>query len=212
MSRCSCSCDDVAMAREGGVPIWCVAYLRRVHGLREQFDAVAVGGRTWEQDRPRCTCRDEHLGRAPRRQQAPVVFAGSRTAEVWRGQSRPFVVGTHDLAGARCIPARDRDLAAPLAELFRQGIASLLVEGGLTLLDSFIAQRLVDEAMAYVATHDVAMPAFSRSCTTKFRPRNMATSSAPASGLRRVGPARSADRRLKSIPSAPMHRIAPNHA
>jgi GTP cyclohydrolase II len=146
---------DGAMVREGGADISCKADWRRVHEVREKSDAVGVGGRTWEQDRPRLTCREDHLGRAPRRQPAWVVFSGSRRAEVPPGPSPVFVVGRHPSPGARWVLAPDHDLAGPLTELRRQGITSLLVEGGRTLLGSFVAQRLVDEATAYVATRDL---------------------------------------------------------
>ena len=40
----------------------------RVHALRERYTAIAVGAKTWLQDRPRLTARREHLGREPFRQ------------------------------------------------------------------------------------------------------------------------------------------------
>lgn len=49
------------------------------------------------------------------------------------------------------VPAPDHGLQRPLFELGRQGVRSLLVEGGPVLLGSFLAQRLFDVVTVYVA-------------------------------------------------------------
>lgn len=150
--------DGLLNAADGSrLPISCDADWRRVHGLREQYDAVAVGAVTWRRDAPRLTARRERLGREPRRQPERVIFAGHWPCEVEFDERRTFVVGSAPppAAAARAIlfiPEGTRRLAAPLQALLRQSVRSLLVEGGRLLLTSFLSQRCFDLVTAYVAT------------------------------------------------------------
>jgi riboflavin biosynthesis pyrimidine reductase len=140
------------------LPISCDVDWRRVHSLREQYDAVAVGAVTWRRDAPRLTARRERLGREPRRQPERVIFAGHWPCDVELDGRRTFVVGSAPPGpetAARAvlfIPEGTRRLAAPLHALLRQSVRSLLVEGGRLLLTSFLSQRCFDLVTAYVAT------------------------------------------------------------
>ena len=98
---------------------------RRVHELRAQVDAVAVGMGTARADDPELTARDVGAERQPRR----LVFGtGPSTLEV--------------RAGA---------LDAELRALAEEGVQSLLLEGGPTLAMSFLREGLVDKLMLFVA-------------------------------------------------------------
>lgn len=104
-----------------------------VHALRAVHDAIAVGARTVLTDNPRLDTRLV-AGHSPR----PVVFDRHHIA-----------AGAPLLADARGTIYIDND--APLAETLHSlyadhGITSLLVEGGASLLASFIAAGLWDEA------------------------------------------------------------------
>jgi riboflavin biosynthesis pyrimidine reductase len=151
------------MASLAGAPIdiSCARDWRRVHELRELYDGIAVGARTWCNDRPRLTARAEHLGREPFRQPARVIFAGSHHCPVEsniEGDGRPtFIVGKHvePAAGVVAIASDGRDLHAPLEALALHGIQSLLVEGGSTLLQSFLDQRCADAITIYVRARAV---------------------------------------------------------
>lgn len=153
---------NVALRADGSVsaadgspaPISCAADWRRVHLLRESYDAVAVGAGTWQGDRPRLSARAEVIGRPPRRQPARVIFAGRRGLEIEpSSRRRTFVVGSRGQRGGdvhlRC---EGHELGQALAALREHGIGSLLVEGGPTLLRSFVEQRAFDRFTAYVAT------------------------------------------------------------
>jgi len=131
--------------------ISCCADWRRVHQLRERYDAVAVGGRTWNLDRPRLTIRSERLGREPRRQPRRVIFAGSHPCEVPPG-APAFVVRSRggERGEAVALAMTSHDLLGPLASLHAQGIESMLVEGGPTLLRSFLRQGLADAMTVFV--------------------------------------------------------------
>ena len=127
---------------------------RRVHALRERYDAVAIGAITWLRDRPRLSVRREELGREPRRQPGRVVFAGRHPCAL-DGDGRPtWLVGGPSRSlravGATVIPCGGRALGAPLAALSQHGVRSLLVEGGRVLLGSFLAQGCYDRLTVFV--------------------------------------------------------------
>lgn len=93
-----------------------------VHRLRSQRDAIAVGSRTAELDRPRLDCR-----------LWPTTVHEPRRVEF--NSTEP--------------------LAEQLHRLYEDGVTSLLVEGGPTLLRSFLADGLWDEIR--VETSDTAL-------------------------------------------------------
>lgn len=127
---------------------------RRVHELRERYAAVVVGARTWTLDQPQLTARASRLGRKPQRQPDRVIFAGRTPCRVVPDARRSFVVGVAENPRANCIRinAANRELESPLQALYQQGITSMLVEGGLTLLQSFLRQNMVDQLTIYVRT------------------------------------------------------------
>jgi diaminohydroxyphosphoribosylaminopyrimidine deaminase / 5-amino-6-(5-phosphoribosylamino)uracil reductase len=98
---------------------------RRVHELRAQVDAVAVGMGTARADDPQLTARDVGAERQPRR----LVFG--------RGPSE--------------LELRTGPLAEELRALADEGVQSLLLEGGPTLAASFLREGLVDKLMLFVA-------------------------------------------------------------
>jgi diaminohydroxyphosphoribosylaminopyrimidine deaminase / 5-amino-6-(5-phosphoribosylamino)uracil reductase len=98
---------------------------RRVHQLRAQVDAVAVGMGTFRADDPQLTARAVGAERQPRR----LVFGN----------------GPSDLE------VRSGTLAEELHALAGEGVQSLLLEGGPTLAASFLREGLVDKLMLFVA-------------------------------------------------------------
>lgn len=133
--------------------ISCPADWERVHGLRERYDAIAVGGRTWLNDSPRLTARQEFLGHPPLRQPARVIFAGGHPCPIPEDGRPTFVIGRRPPPADRAVyvPARTPDVRGPLQALWRHGVQSLLVEGGPTLLRSFLAAGVVDRLTVFVA-------------------------------------------------------------
>ncbi len=150
--------DGLLNAADGSrLPISCDVDWRRVHALREEYDAVAVGAVTWRLDAPRLTARAERLGREPRRQPERVIFAGRGPCGLTHDGRRTFVVGAaapqeSGEAHAIFIPEASHMLRAPLLALCSHRVRSMLVEGGRRLLSSFLHQRCFDVVTAYVAT------------------------------------------------------------
>ena len=90
---------------------------RRVHELRAQVDAVAVGMGTVRADNPELTARDVGAERQPRR----LAFG-----------SGPLPEGSElELLGG--------PLEEELERLAEEGVQSLLLEGGPTLATAFVA-------------------------------------------------------------------------
>jgi riboflavin biosynthesis pyrimidine reductase len=144
---------DARFAASEGLGISCPLDEQRVHGLRECYDALAVGALTWCRDAPLLDVRADRLGREPRRQPERVIFAGRTACTVRPDERRTFLVGAqspeHD--GTVFVEAPDYGLQRPLFDLGRHGVRSLLVEGGPFLLGSFLAQGLFDVVTVYVA-------------------------------------------------------------
>jgi diaminohydroxyphosphoribosylaminopyrimidine deaminase/5-amino-6-(5-phosphoribosylamino)uracil reductase len=98
---------------------------RRVHELRAQVDAVAVGMGTVRADNPQLTARDVGATRQPRR----LAFGHGPTE----------------------LELRSGPLEDELRALADEGVQSLLLEGGPTLAQSFLRADLVDKVLLYLA-------------------------------------------------------------
>jgi diaminohydroxyphosphoribosylaminopyrimidine deaminase/5-amino-6-(5-phosphoribosylamino)uracil reductase len=110
-----------------------------VHAMRAECDAILVGAGTVLADDPALTAHG--AGRDPLR----VVLAGRRPlpakARVFDG-SVPTVVYRIKKPG---------DLRGALKDLAREGVGTLLVEGGPTIHAAFLRAGLVDEARVFLA-------------------------------------------------------------
>jgi len=102
---------------------------RRVHELRAQVDAVAVGMGTVREDHPQLTARDVGVAQQPRR----LAFG-----------RRPLPDGSE-------LELRSGGLEDELAALAAEGVQSLLLEGGPTLAEGFLRADLVDKVLLFVA-------------------------------------------------------------
>jgi diaminohydroxyphosphoribosylaminopyrimidine deaminase/5-amino-6-(5-phosphoribosylamino)uracil reductase len=102
---------------------------RRVHELRAQVDAVAVGMGTVLADDPALTARDVDAVRQPRR----LAF----------GQG-PLPAGSE-------LELRSGELAHELRALADEGVQSLLLEGGPTTAQAFLRAGVVDKVLLFVA-------------------------------------------------------------
>lgn len=112
---------------------------RYTHELRARVQAIVVGTQTVINDDPQLTIRHTEV---------PVT-----------GQPLRVVVGNRDLsararifdASAPSLHIRGHDPGAVLADLYQRGSRHVLLEGGPTLLRSFVKAGLVDELVWLVA-------------------------------------------------------------
>jgi diaminohydroxyphosphoribosylaminopyrimidine deaminase/5-amino-6-(5-phosphoribosylamino)uracil reductase len=102
---------------------------RLVHVLRSHSDAVAVGMGTVRWDNPRLDARDVRAARQPRR----IAF------------------GRGPLPAESPLELFSGPLPEELRALARDGIQSLLLEGGPTLAAAFLEHDLVDKLLVFVA-------------------------------------------------------------
>jgi diaminohydroxyphosphoribosylaminopyrimidine deaminase/5-amino-6-(5-phosphoribosylamino)uracil reductase len=102
---------------------------RRVHELRAQVDAVAVGMGTVREDDPQLTARDVGVVQQPRR----------------------LAFGRGPLPDGSALELRTGGLEDELAALAAEGVQSLLLEGGPSLAEGFLRADLVDKVLLFVA-------------------------------------------------------------
>jgi diaminohydroxyphosphoribosylaminopyrimidine deaminase/5-amino-6-(5-phosphoribosylamino)uracil reductase len=102
---------------------------RRVHELRAASDAVAVGMGAVRADNPRLDARDVDVSRQPRR----LAFGSGPLPE---GSQLELLSGP---------------LEEELMRLAKEGVQSLLLEGGPTLATAFLRAELVDKLLLFIA-------------------------------------------------------------
>lgn len=153
--KCAVTLDG-AMAAEKGVktPLGCVASMEMVHDLRREYDAIAVGINTVLIDDPKLTYRGKKKGTNPLRVIFDTQFNISANANVFKEEGETVIfVGEGNKnreVNAKIVEisiAEDGhiDLREALSYLGKEGIASLMLEGGAEIADSFLRQGLVDK-------------------------------------------------------------------
>ncbi len=154
---------DGKMTDKAGRSRWITSpELRRcAHGLRGEFSAILAGRNTILADDPHLTLREPGWGG---KQLLRVVLDSGNSLphdlNIFKDQERsPLVIFSSLDAGERkkrtarhfFVPADDQGLSLPavLGRLAEMGIASLLVEGGGRVIDSFVRQGLFDELVLF---------------------------------------------------------------
>lgn len=157
--NCASSVDG-KIALVGGRPLKlsCEEDMARVHRLRNECDAVLVGIGTVLADDPKLTVKERYVPECtqPLRVVLDTHFRTPEDAEVMKPVAPTLIVTcctefTRDhVEVIKCGDERI-DLSALMEVLHRRGIRKLLVEGGSTVIWSFLKEQLVDEMTVFVA-------------------------------------------------------------
>ncbi|MDI6916800.1 MAG: 2,5-diamino-6-(ribosylamino)-4(3H)-pyrimidinone 5'-phosphate reductase [Thermoplasmatales archaeon] len=132
--------------------------MKRVHLLRNECDAVLVGINTILSDNPKLTVKEKYV-KNPKNPLRVVVDSKCRTpgnANVLDRSAETLVVVAEgfskqmgDAEVVECGKGRI-DLKKLLKILEKKGVKKLLVEGGSTVIWSFLNEKLADELMVFV--------------------------------------------------------------
>ncbi len=134
--------------------------MKRVHELRNKCDAILVGIGTILSDNPKLTVKKSYVP-DPKQPVRIVLDSKGRIpkdAEVLSPDSHTIVVVSeeceHEIEGAETIVCgKERiDLRMLLDILEKKGIRTLLVEGGETVIWSFLRERLAHEFYVFVGS------------------------------------------------------------
>jgi len=136
---------------------------KEVHILRSKIDAILVGRKTAELDNPSLTVR-EVSGPNPIRVVLDTTRKLSLNIKMFRDlESRNIVLCANDVfensKTSFCeyivVNKKDNnlDLNDVLTTLYKQGITSVLIEGGHDVLSSFVKEDLIDEIQLYTSNN-----------------------------------------------------------
>lgn len=134
--------------------------MARVHRLRNECDAILVGIGTILSDDPKLTVNEKHVdevrnplrvvldskGRTPMGSEvlsddAPTLILTTRSSESTFGEAEVARFGNEKV-----------DLSAAVEFLYERGVRKLLVEGGETVIWSFLKEGLADELKVFVGS------------------------------------------------------------
>lgn len=141
----------------------------RVQQMRKELDAIMVGIGTALADDPQLTARDEGGAPLPEAQQPVRVVLDSmarippsarmlsqpgRTIIATGGKADPGRIGALESTGAKVVPFSGSDhrvdIAGLLSYLGGEGIVSVLVEGGGSVLGAMLDGGLIDKVYAFI--------------------------------------------------------------
>lgn len=148
--NCACSLDGRVAAPDGSPLLLSGPEdLRRVHEMRADCDAILVGVGTVLADDPSLRVKP-HLAQGPDPLRVVLDTHGRTPADARARQGpEPALILTADDVATDA--AGRLDLAAVLDLLAGRGIGSAMVEGGPTVLASFLKAGLVDRWTLYQA-------------------------------------------------------------
>lgn len=163
--NCAMSADGkIALPSRKQMRLSCEEDIRRMHQLRHDCDAVLVGVGTILSDDPKLTAKETYVnnprqplrvvldskGRTPTN--ALVLNTDAQTLIITGKETQKKYPGSH-IEVVECDTDENDflDVAQVLQILFKKGIKKLLVEGGGTVIWTFLKAGVVDDLYTYIA-------------------------------------------------------------
>ncbi|TET90964.1 MAG: 2,5-diamino-6-(ribosylamino)-4(3H)-pyrimidinone 5'-phosphate reductase [Methanomassiliicoccales archaeon] len=134
--------------------------IARVHRLRNECDAILVGVGTILSDDPNLTVKEKYVQDA-RKPLRIVLDSNGRTpleAEVLKGDAPTLIVtsegceSTFGQAEVARFGEDEVDISSLLSHLYEKGVRKVLVEGGETVIWTFLKEGLVNELKVFVGS------------------------------------------------------------
>jgi 2,5-diamino-6-(ribosylamino)-4(3H)-pyrimidinone 5'-phosphate reductase len=162
--NCAMSADGkIASPTRKQMRISCDEDIQRMYQLRNDCDAVLVGIETILTDNPKLTVKASYVahpkqplrvvldskGRTP-----PDALVLNETAKTLimmeKGREKSYSGSHIEVVGCPTDTQGFIDLNCALAVLYQRGVRKLLVEGGGTIIWSFLRQKAVDDLTVYI--------------------------------------------------------------
>ena len=165
--NCAMSADGkIALPNRKQLRISCDEDIKRMYNLRNESDAVLVGIGTILSDDPKLTVKEKYLknSKQPLRvvldskcrtpKDALVLNDIAKTLIITKkGNEKQFDYKHVEVVGCKTDNEGYLDLECVLDLLYQKGVKKLLVEGGSTVIWSFLRSKLVDDLFIYIGPY-----------------------------------------------------------
>lgn len=165
--NCAMSADGkIALPSRKQVRISCDEDIKRMYNLRNEADAVLVGIGTILSDDPKLTVKEKYV-KNPKQPLRIVLDSNCRTPKdalvlndsaktliiIKKGNEKQFDCKHVEVVECKTDNEGRIDLNSALDLLFQKGVKKLLVEGGSTVIWSFLKKKLVDDLFIYIGPY-----------------------------------------------------------
>ena len=165
--NCAMSADGkIALPSRKQVRISCNEDIKRMYNLRNEVDAVLVGIGTILSDDPKLTIKEKYV-KNPKQPLRIVLDSSCRTPKdalvlndsaetliiTKKGNEKQFDKKHIEVIGCKTDNEGYLDLNCVLDLLSKKGVKKLLVEGGSTVIWSFLKKKLVDDLFIYIGPY-----------------------------------------------------------
>ena len=165
--NCAMSADGkIALPSRKQVRISCNEDIKRMYNLRNEVDAVLVGIGTILSDDPKLTIKEKYV-KNPKQPLRIVLDSNCRTPKdalvlndsaetliiTKNGNEKQFDCKHIGVVGCKIDNEGYIDLNCVLDLLSKKGVKKLLVEGGSTVIWSFLKKKLVDDLFIYIGPY-----------------------------------------------------------
>jgi len=165
--NCAMSADGkIALPNRKQLRISCDEDIKRMYNLRSESDAVLVGIGAILSDDPKLTVKEKYV-KNPKQPLRVILDSKCRTPKnalvlndraktliiTKRGNEKQFDYKHVEVVGCKTDNEGYIDVECALDLLSQKGVKKLLVEGGSTIIWSFLKKKLVDELFIYIGPY-----------------------------------------------------------